>query len=224
MEPEFWLEKWHSGKTGFHKASVHADLVAQADWLLAGGPQRVLVPLCGKSWDLFWLAERGHRVVGVELSETAVRALHEEHGRPFATRTVGPFVAFETKGMSCVVLCGNVFDLTIEILEAVSGGGATAIWDRAALVALRPSDRERYVALQQSVSLPGARILLNVLNYDPAVMDGPPWCVAPQVVEDLWGAEDVTHIDRMSLHEHEPKWEDSAHAWFDRDLYRVQRR
>ena len=224
MEPEFWLAKWQSGKIGFHKDGVHPDLVAHSDWLLPGGVHRVLVPLCGKSWDLFWLAERGHRVVGVELAEAAVRALHEEHGRRFTTRPVGPFVVHETEDLPCAVLCGNVFELTPALLERVFGGLATAVWDRAALVALRPSDRSRYVALQRSLTMSGARVLLNVLNYDPAVMQGPPWCVPPEAVEALWGEEDLAHLDRTSLYDEEPRWKASAHDWFDRDLYRVQRR
>ena len=33
----------------------------------------VLVPLCGKSLDLVWLAEQGHAVIGVELAEAFVK-------------------------------------------------------------------------------------------------------------------------------------------------------
>ncbi len=37
-----------------------------------GTGRRVLVPLCGKTPDLLWLAEQGNEIVGVELSEIAV--------------------------------------------------------------------------------------------------------------------------------------------------------
>lgn len=224
MEKSFWLDRWESGKTGFHADAVHADLLGHAEWLLQAGPQRVLVPLCGKSWDLFWLAKQGHHAVGIEVAERAVRAMHEEHGRAFSTRAVGPFQAFETEGLSCTVLCGDVFDLSPQILQTVAGGLATAVWDRAALVALHPSDRARYVALQRSLTLPGARVLLNVLNYDAAVMDGPPWCIGPDAVVALWGDQDLARVDRTSLHTQEARWRERGHTWFERDLYRIQRR
>ena len=33
----------------------------------------ILVPLCGKSLDMLWLAERGFQVTGIEISELAVQ-------------------------------------------------------------------------------------------------------------------------------------------------------
>ena len=52
--------------------------------LLTSGRTKIsiLVTLCGKSLDLLWLCEQGHDVVGVELSEIAVKQLFEENGIP----------------------------------------------------------------------------------------------------------------------------------------------
>ena len=80
------------------------------------------------------------------------------------------------------------------------------------------------MSLQRSLTLSGSRVLLNVLNYDPAVMSGPPWCVDPEAVLALWGDQDLVLADRTSLHSQEPRWQDLGHSWFDRDLYRIQRR
>ena len=65
MKPEFWKERWVRGEIGFHQAEVEPGLVTHLGGL---APTRVLVPLCGKSLDLAWLATQGHQVVGVELS------------------------------------------------------------------------------------------------------------------------------------------------------------
>ena len=80
MEGGLWAERCQEGQVGLHQIDVHQDLVTQAaDWL-AGGPKVVLVPLCGKSVDLPWLAAQGHSVIGVELIETAVEALFSTFG------------------------------------------------------------------------------------------------------------------------------------------------
>ena len=42
--------------------------------------RRVLVPLCGATPDLRWLAERGNDVTGVELSRVDV--VRQDHRRP----------------------------------------------------------------------------------------------------------------------------------------------
>lgn len=223
MERGFWLDKWDTGKIGFHRDSVHDDLEAQAGWLLQGGPQRVLVPLCGKSWDLLWLADQGHRVIGVELAAKAIESLHAEHDRAYTTTQVGPFTAYHTTGAPLTVLCGDVFDLTGAIMEEVAGGLATAIWDRAALVALRPDDRARYVALQRALSVDGARVLLNVLDYDPEVMSGPPWNIPPALVEQLWGDQELSFVGRVDMADTQPGLKKSPHQWFHRDLYTVVR-
>ena len=48
---------------------------------------QVFVPLSGKSLDMVWLAEQGHRVLGVELSELAVRQFFDERGLVPAVHT-----------------------------------------------------------------------------------------------------------------------------------------
>jgi thiopurine S-methyltransferase len=69
MQPEFWHKRWASNQIGFHLPQVNPYL--QRFWPALGLEEgsRVLVPLCGKSLDLLWLAHQGHEVLGVELSE-----------------------------------------------------------------------------------------------------------------------------------------------------------
>src|SRR6185503_16503780 len=67
MHREFWINRWNENQIGFHVKGVNPLLTRF--WPSARG--RVLVPLCGKSEDLRWLAERRHEVVGVEFSLVA---------------------------------------------------------------------------------------------------------------------------------------------------------
>src|SRR5690606_22020225 len=68
MHADFWLERWREGRTHFHLERVTPLL--QKYWPGLGLPKgsKVLVPLCGKTLDMVWLAEQGHKVLGVELS------------------------------------------------------------------------------------------------------------------------------------------------------------
>ncbi|MGD8547546.1 MAG: thiopurine S-methyltransferase, partial [Thiohalophilus sp.] len=72
MEPDFWHERWENNLIGFHSNEVNPYLRTHWSKLSLEPAARVLVPLCGKSLDLIWLAEQGYQVVGVELSPIAV--------------------------------------------------------------------------------------------------------------------------------------------------------
>ena len=78
MDRAFWQDKWASGQIGFHEAETHPLLVAHFDALDVPSAVPVFVPLCGKSLDMVWLRERGHDVVGVELSALACASFFEE--------------------------------------------------------------------------------------------------------------------------------------------------
>jgi thiopurine S-methyltransferase len=171
LDPSFWFERWELGQTGFHENVVHRDVQEHVDLL---GP-RVLVPLCGKSLDLGWLAGQGREVVGVELSEIAARqvladAEFEDAGSHRALRDG-----------RLTVLVGDIFDATPEAV-----GTFDAVWDRAALVALDPPRRERYVRTVRSLLKPGGRLLLNFFEYE-GTMSGPPFSVPQAEVQAAYG-------------------------------------
>ena len=224
MQPSFWHERWQQDQIGFHYDAVHDDLVTHGGWLLDGGPHRVLVPLCGKSRDVHHIARRGHAVAGVELSEKAVVAMHTEQEIASTRRTVGPYAVLDSalEVGAAHLLAGDLFDLRAEHLEATLGARPDRVWDRAALVALMPAQRARYVETLRAVMAPGARLLLNVLHYDPAVMDGPPWSIGPDTVRALWAGAQIEQIEQTDLVTDEPRWAERGHRWFHRDLYQVQ--
>lgn len=62
-----WQEHWKSNDHPFHLNSVNPLL--EQYWPKLDLPTRrpVLVPLCGKTTDLLWLASLGHPVIGVEM-------------------------------------------------------------------------------------------------------------------------------------------------------------
>lgn len=78
MEPEFWHQRWEANQIGFHEGQVNAHLARHYAHLELVPGQTVFVPLCGKSVDLRWLADRGSHVLGVELSPIAVGSFFAE--------------------------------------------------------------------------------------------------------------------------------------------------
>eukprot|EP01043_Picozoa_sp_COSAG02_P037574 COSAG02_NODE_2831_length_7935_cov_5.630296_2_plen_244_part_00 len=168
-----WNAGWEAGRystpgTGFHRADPNIHIVTYADRLLAGSPPagaRVLVPLCGKSVDMPYLASsRGATVVGVEGASRAVREFFEENsGKIPEQRVVGEFEAHCADDLASVqLLLGDFFDL-----EPSTAGSFDAVWDRASLVAIDPTLRERYVETIKRCLLPGAKYLLSVVEHPP---------------------------------------------------------
>lgn len=195
MTPDFWRSAWDSGRIGFHRDSVHPDLVAHGPAVLPEPPATVLVPLCGKSHDLIHLRDRGHEVIGVELVERAVRAFHEEQGIEPTVEPLGAYTAYRSPGLT--ILQGDALALTHDVL----GTAPTAVWDRAAMVALPPELRRLYVACLKRVLAPGARLLVNVFDYSDAEMSGPPFCVPEDEVRDHYAGAALELLDRRDMAE-----------------------
>ena len=175
MEPQFWLDRWSIGRTGFHSEEVHPDLLANEAHLAGDGPQRVLVPLCGMSVDLAWFASRGDEVVGIDLAPQAAEAVMGEA----PTDELGPYRRQRRGGLTYLV--GDLFDATPELI-----GSFDRIWDRAAMVALDAPRRERYAGLLRRLLRPGGKLLLNFFQYDTSRMDGPPFAVEEAEVRRLY--------------------------------------
>ena len=181
MEPEFWQKRWERDQIGFHLSEVNPYL--QQFWPHLGltPGARVLVPLCGKSLDLKWLAGLGHEVLGIELSEKAIQDFFSEQQlTPTVTRH-GRFMVYQEGAIQ--LWCGDIFALAAEDVA-----DCTALYDRAALIALPPEMRGQYAALLNRVLPQGARGLLITMDYDQALIEGPPFAVLDEEVRHLLGA------------------------------------
>jgi len=180
MDPAFWHKRWSTNQIGFHLPEVNPYL--QRFWSQLGLEQgsRVLVPLCGKTLDLLWLAHQGHSVLGVELSEKAITDFFQEHQLEPSVSEEGVFKVFRAGGIE--LLCGDFF-----ALRPGDVADCTALYDRAALIALPAPMRERYAAHLQHI-LPDCAGLLITLDYDQAQMPGPPFAVGDGEVQRLLGS------------------------------------
>lgn len=196
MEPSFWHARWNSGRIGFHNDHTHPLLEQHWPRVAADLPSTVLVPLCGKSHDLTWLNHLGHFVIGVELSQRAAESFYSE--RQPTTATIGSFECWSDGGAA--ILVGDWFQLTEEDLraacEAISAPLPTSVYDRAALVALPESMRQRYVeSLQQLMG--AVPWLLVTVEYDQTLRGGPPFTVDESAVRQLHADRRVERIDQI---------------------------
>lgn len=180
MERQFWLERWANQEIGFHQPNVNPWLEQHWPALELPAGSSVFVPLCGKSLDMAWLAERGHRVIGVELAESAVRAFYEEAGQGVHVQRLRHLQCFT--GGAVTIYCGDFMDLT-----ALHLTGVAAVYDRAALIALPPRMRGHYADHLLRIIPDGCRILLLTLEYDQKRVPGPPHSVAESEVQALFG-------------------------------------
>ncbi|XP_041905157.1 thiopurine S-methyltransferase isoform X2 [Corvus kubaryi] len=139
---EEWLQKWEMGNIGFHKEQGHPLLQKYLDVLLNGrSGLRIFFPLCGKAVEMKWLADMGHSVVGVEVSEQAVKEFFSEHSLPYCEEPVPEISGakmFQSTSGNISLYCCSIYDLSSSIVGKFDG-----VWDRGALVAVNPCDRQR---------------------------------------------------------------------------------
>jgi len=176
MEPQFWRDRWAENKIGFHEGKPNTFLAEHEGRL---GGTRVLVPLCGKSEDLAFLAAHGRSVIGIELVEDAVAAFFGEHAATPTIERRGPLALYTAGAIQ--ILAGDFFAVT-----PADVGPVDAIYDRAALIALPPELRPRYIAHLRSLVPAPAPVLLVTIEYPQDLMPGPPFSVPESEVRTYY--------------------------------------
>ncbi len=200
MHHDFWHERWRTGQIGFHQQSAHQLL--ESWWPRLGVPAgaRVYVPLCGKSLDMTWLADRGCAIVGSELSRIAIDEFFASQSlQPTLTRRAGFTLhaagAFE-------IYEGDALALTPQVT-----GPLAAFYDRAALVALPPEMRGPYIASLAALLPPGARGLQVSFEYPQEMKGGPPFSVeTDEILQLCTGRFSVQELERVDILAQSPKF------------------
>ncbi|SEQ60947.1 thiopurine S-methyltransferase [Amphritea atlantica] len=155
-----WLQLWKDQRTDFHQQQVSPLLPRFWNNQTVAKNARVLVPLCGKSQDMLWLAARGHRVIGVELSPLAVKAFFSENNLKVKKSRVGNFTCWQSGLIT--IWCGDFFSLQKHQL-----GKVDIVFDRAALTALSGAIRQQYIGqLCQLIGINCQIFLLTVEDID----------------------------------------------------------
>jgi thiopurine S-methyltransferase len=176
------------------------------------------VPLAGKSLDMAWFASQGYRVLGAELSPLAVAQFFESQG-------VEPCVEEAADGVHHLagpieLVQGDVFALGADAIA-----GCAAVFDRAAIIALPPEMRERYVREVYGKLPAGCRGLLITLEYPQHEKAGPPFSVGEDEVRRLFDRDWAVALrERRDVLAQQPGFVAEGVSALATVVYRLERR
>ena len=150
----------------------------------------LLLPLCGRSPDLLWLAEQGHRVTGIEWSERAVKQFFQDSKVTYSTEECcfGEALGSIYRGVEVpvTIYCSNLFSLKGH--ESI--GKFDCIWDHGSVGSFHPDKPQRaaYVAVCDSMLKPGGKILLSTFDYEQSEHPAFPFACSQRDVHEMYGA------------------------------------
>ncbi|HUW98697.1 MAG TPA: thiopurine S-methyltransferase [Acidiferrobacter sp.] len=219
MEPEFWHERWRENRIGFHQSHANRFLTRYFERLKGVRAGPIFVPLCGKSRDMAWLHDQGHEVVGVELSPLAAEAFFTEGGQACVGTLRDGFPEYHADGIT--ILVGDYFHLTPARLGPVS-----AVYDRAALIAMPPDTRRDYAAHMAELLMPGAPVLLIAPFSLKDPQSGPPFAVSKEEVTDIFAPHFAIQVleREREMAAVNPQLAEQGLAWREEAVYLLTRR
>ncbi|GAB2933000.1 thiopurine S-methyltransferase [Rheinheimera gaetbuli] len=182
MDTRFWHYRWQNNELGFQLEQPHP-LLRHCLPMLLRDQQQVLVPLCGKSPDLVYLAKH-LAVVGAELSDIACNAFFAEQQLGYQRQQQADFVCYRSERIK--IWQGDFFQL-----NTAQVAGCTLVYDRAALIALPTPMRQCYVAKLKALLPSGTELLLISVEYPLHEKAGPPFSVDYAEVHRLFAGDSI---------------------------------
>ena len=166
---------------------------------------------------MLWLAQQGYSIVGVEISEIAVREFFSDQDLIAKRSNLGPYQLFQLEPYT--LLCGDLFQLKHHHVKQID-----AVYDRASLVALNARQRKLYAKLLTEILPSGCSVLLVSMDYPQNEMDGPPYAVPEEEVLDLFADNfQVTHLHTLDLLKDTARYGDKDLTKLSEHIYKLQR-
>lgn len=208
MEKEFWLERWEKQQIGFHKDDYNLNLIQFFENLNLDKGSHVLVPLCGKTLDLIWLAEHGYKVTGVELSEIAIKDFFQENKIDYKTENIGNFIKYSAENIT--LFQGDMFEVDEQLI-----GKFDAIYDRASTVALPETMRIQYLEKIKELSH-NHNTLMILFEYDQSKVEGPPFSVSEEFINKQFEGFNLKKLKEIKLEQLAPKFAEAQTAVYEK--------
>ena len=127
----------------------------------------ILVSLCGNTPDLVWLCEQGQAVVGIDVSETAVKEVFEsakDGAIPYSVVTEGDFKIYTaTDGKNLKVYVGDFLAATPHKV-----GTFDVIWDSHGIISVPVVQHPAFAEVFCKLLKPGGKILLSTAYFNIA--------------------------------------------------------
>ncbi|KAK3761933.1 hypothetical protein RRG08_065147 [Elysia crispata] len=168
---EYWHYRYTKGFTEWQLEKVYPMLIKHYEKMNPNGKaERVFYPMCGMSLDMNWLVDQGVSVVGVEIAQQALETFISKSNHNW-TISHDPELDTATKMFirndgKMKLYCADIQEFSPEI-----EGKFDAIYDRGSLQFVQPGNVSRYSQVLKDLLKPGGRILLEVVEYDPKILE-----------------------------------------------------
>jgi len=210
-----WLDRWKKGTTGWHRSDINPQLIKHINQFVETRPQKIFVPLCGASLDMKYLIDQGFHVVGVELSPLAINRFFNENKIACKVSKVEDFDFYQGKNID--IYCGDFFKLKKDYFYDVS-----CVYDRAALIALNPDLQKKYARHLKEILANSSKILLLTMFYPQNEMEGPPFSVGDDNVEELFSEfKEIKKISSVNEKESSLKPNDLNLTYLFKNVYLI---
>ena len=210
-----WLDRWKKGTTGWHRSDINPQLIENINQLSEARTQKIFVPLCGASLDMKYLIDQGFHVVGVELSSLAIDRFFNENKIDYKISKVEDFDLYQGKNID--IYCGDFFRLKKNYFYDTS-----YVYDRAALIALNPELQKKYVRHLKEILPNSSKILLLTMFYPQNEMEGPPFSVGDDNVEELFSEfKEIKKISSVNDKESSLKPDDLNLTYLFKNVYLI---
>ncbi len=187
LTPEFWGGRYQTGETGWDLGTpspplMHLHQSGQIE------PCRVVVPGCGRGWEVTWLAAQGYTVTGVDFSAEALAIVD------LRARAEGLKVTLvQSDVLAPVAALHGQFDL---------------VFEQTCYCAIDPLRRADYVTAMHRLLIPGGT--LAGLFYACKGDGGPPFTTTPEAVREQFSAHFEVGQLALTDHSHERR---SGEEW-----------
>lgn len=195
-----WHSYWTGKKPGFHEARVNAYLQQYLELFDVKPGDTIFLPLCGKAYDIHWLAQQGYKVIGVELSDVAIKSFFAENNLQHELSEEQNFRVYQS--VNITLYQGDFMHLQQTHLRQCK-----LVFDRASIVAIEAFNRHSYAQQLLAIIPKNTPLLMVLLEYDQNVMSGPPFSVSVDEVKGYFEPRyQVTRLISREQIDERPKW------------------
>ena len=162
---DYWETRYREHRTGWDRGQVHPAL---GDWRQTGAlfPCRIVVPGCGRGYEVVELVQAGFEVTAIDFATTPLRAIQSDLERRDRIN-------------------GYVELLQRDVFEYQPDRPFDAIYEQTCLCAIDPTRRIDYANQLQRWLRPGGNLLLLLLQT-PLVTGDPPYHCDVQEMRTLF--------------------------------------
>jgi len=148
-----WEELYQADDTGWDRGDISPALPIWLDMGVFEGAKNIIIPGCGRGYEVVELAKRGFHVTALDLAPSAITHLNK---------------TLKSEGVADQVtaVCTNIFDYK-------DTGAFDVVYEQTCLCAIQPSERQYYADAVFNWLKPNGKLLLSMMQKGAA--GGPPF-------------------------------------------------